>query len=167
MTHNSWVVKKPSAATKSWEECTVNDARFVVGLDPLNKFLADPPGKVTKTNYIYASLANWEFMGEIDFYFQIKFRTHTDHDKQKLGYLCIRTFMGTMCFSSATMGLLGMDVYQDELTDKVFSDLVLSGNVVKMADNIYFGSNTLSGFQQVFKTILSRCHASDLILKPS
>ena len=58
MTHNSWVVKKPSAVTKSCEQCTVNDVRLVVGLDPLNKFLADPPGKVTKTNYIYASLAN-------------------------------------------------------------------------------------------------------------
>ena len=95
----------------------MKDTRLVVGLDPLNKFLADPPGKVTKTEAIYAALANWEFMGELDFsdfYFQIKFRSNTDADRQKLGYLCIRTATGTMCFSSATMGLLGMDVFQDE-----------------------------------------------------
>ena len=102
MTHNSWVVKKPSAANKPWDQCTLKDTRLVVGLDPLNKFLADPPGKITKTESVYASLANWEF------------RMKTDSDKQKLGYLCIRTAMGTMCFSSATMGLLGMDVFQDE-----------------------------------------------------
>ena len=75
MTHNSWVVKKPSAASTPWETCTVKDVRLVVGLDPLNKFLMDPPGKITKTDSIYASLATWEYMGELDFsdfYFQIK-----------------------------------------------------------------------------------------------
>jgi len=95
----------------------------------------DPPGKITKTDTIYTSLASLEFMGELDFsdfYFQIKFRTDTERDKQKLGYLCIRTAM------AATQGLLGMDVYKDELTDKVFDDLVLSGHLVKIADNVYF-----------------------------
>ena len=93
LTHNSWVVKKPSAASIPWDKCTVKDTRLVVGLDPLNKFLLDPPGKVTKTDSIYSALANWSYMGELDFsdfYFQIKFRMSSDQDKQKLGYLCIR-----------------------------------------------------------------------------
>ena len=170
LVHNSWVVKKPSAAFKSWNDCSLEDTRLVVGLDPLNKFLADPPGKVTKPESIYAALANWNYMGELDFsdfYFQIKFRNSTEYDKQKLGYLCIRTAMGTLCFSSATMGLLGMDVFQDELTDRLLGDLVLEGNVVKLADNIYFGSHSLEDFQKVFSTILSRCETADLRLKPS
>ena len=45
LAHNSSVVRKPSSACKSWEECNVNDVRLVVGLDPLNKFLKDPPEK--------------------------------------------------------------------------------------------------------------------------
>ena len=170
MTHNSWVVKKPSAAAIPWDKCTIKDVRLVVGLDPLNKFLMDPPGKITKTEAIYTSLANWEYMGELDFsdfYFQIKFRTDTESERQKLGYLCIRTAMGTMCFSSATMGLLGMDVFQDELTDKLFGDLVLSGHVVKLADNVYFGANSLQSFLKIFDTILHRCETADLRLKPS
>ena len=149
LTHNSWVVKKPSSASKPWEKCTVKDVRLVVGLDPLNKFLADPPGKITKTDAIYSALASWEFMGELDFsdfYFQIKFRNSTEKDKFKLGHLCIRTATGTLAFTSAVMGLLGMDVYQDEITDKMFGDLVLSGNLVKMADNVYFGSDSLENF---------------------
>ena len=170
MTHNSWVVKKPSAAAIPWDKCAVKDVRLVVGLDPLNKFLMDPPGKITKTESIYSALANWEYMGELDFsdfYFQIKFRADTDSDKQKLGYLCIRSAMGTLCFSSATMGLLGMDVFQDELTDKLVGDLVLSGHVIKLADNVYFGANTIQDFQQLFETILHRCEAADLRLKAS
>ena len=141
-----------------------------MGLDPLNKFLLDPPGKVTKTDSIYAALANWSYMGELDlsdFYFQIKFRMSSDQDKQKLGYLCIRTALGTLCFSSATMGLLGMDVYQDELTDKVLGDLVLSGHVVKLCDNIYFGANSSKEFQEIFAVILQRIESADLRVKPS
>ena len=96
MTHNSWVVKKPSAASLPWEKCTVKDVRLVVGLDPLNKFLREPPGKITKTETIYSALASWEFMGELDFsdfYFQIKFNMNTPSNREKLGYLCIRTAM--------------------------------------------------------------------------
>ena len=47
LTHNSWIVKKPSFASIPWDKCDVKDIRLVVGLDPLNKFLQDPPGKVT------------------------------------------------------------------------------------------------------------------------
>ena len=170
MSHNAWVVKKSSSATTPWEKCSVKDVRLVVGLDPLNKFLRDPPGKVTKTESIYAALANWQFMGEIDFsdfYFQIKFKTNSEQDKERLGYLCIRGDTGTHCFSRATMGLLGMDVFQDELTDRVFGDLVVGGHVVKIADNVYFGGNTFSEFLTIFQTIIQRCDTADLRLKPS
>ena len=97
-------------------------------------------------------------MGELDFsdfYFQIKFCTDTDSDNQKLGYLCNRSATGTLCFSSATMGLLGIDMYQDKLTDKLLGDLVLSGRMVKLADNVYFGADSLQHFQQLFQTIFS------------
>ena len=76
LTHNSWVVKKPSSSHKSWDNCTTKDVRLVVGLDPLNKFLKDPPGKVTKTEQVFSSIGSWQFLGEIDFsdcYFQIRF----------------------------------------------------------------------------------------------
>ena len=170
LTHNSWVVKKPSSSHKSWDNCTTKDVRLVVGLDPLNKFLKDPPGKVTKTEQVFSSIASWQFLGEIDFsdcYFQIQFNQASRLEKQKLGYLCIRTAKGTKCFARATMGLLGMDVYQDELTDRIFGDLVLENKVTKLADNIYFGSNTLQEFQEIFNKILQRCNNSDLRLKPS
>ena len=170
ISHNAWVVRKPSAASKSWEECSANDVRLVVGLDPLNKFLKDPPGKITKSDSIYSAISNWTIMGEIDFsdfYYQIKFRMATDRDKEKLGFLCIRTAMGTLCFSRAVMGLLGMDTFQDELTDRVLGDLVLANKVVKIADNIYFGSDNMKDFVDLFDLILGRCAAAELRLKPS
>ena len=40
-----------------------------MGLDPLNKFLIDLPGPVRaqETESIYTAMANWEYMGELDF----------------------------------------------------------------------------------------------------
>ena len=107
----------------------------MVGFDPVNKFLQDPPGKVTKTEAIYANLSKWSIMGEIDFadcYHQIKFKLDTPGDKKKLAYLCISTAQGIRAFSRAPMGLLGMDVFQDELRDTIFGDLVLLEKCAKL-----------------------------------
>ena len=57
----------------------------------MNKYLRDPPGKVTKTEQIYSALANWKIIGELDFsdfYFQLPFKNETQADKLRLGYLC-------------------------------------------------------------------------------
>ena len=170
MCHNAWVVRKQSSTHKPWEECPVKDVRLVVGLDPMNKFLSDPPGKVTKTEHVFTAIANWEFLGELDLtdaYFQIKFRTDSEAERQKLGYLAIKTAMGTLVFSRAILGLLGMDVFLDEITDRVFGDLIMQGKAFKLADNIYFGGSTLEEFHQVFNTILSKMKDSDLKAKPS
>ena len=65
------------------------------------------------------------------------------------------------------MGLLGMDAVQEELTDKLLGDLVLRGAVAKVADNVYFGGDTLQDLHLVFEEIVSRCHLANLRLKPS
>ena len=75
--------------------------------------------------------------------------------------------MGTLCFSSATVCLLGMDIFQDELTDRLLGDLVLKGNVVKIAEKIYFGSHSFKNFTEIFATILGRCDTANLRLKLS
>ena len=46
--NNSWVTRKPAANPKPFDQCTVKDISLVIGFDPNNKFLQDPPGKVTK-----------------------------------------------------------------------------------------------------------------------
>ena len=122
-----------------------------------------------KTDSIYYSLAQWQIMGELnfsDFYHQIKFRRDSDSDKKKLGYLCIKTAVGTKTLTSTIMGLLGMDVFQGYLTIKIFDDLVLGGHLVNMADNIYFGADTMLNFIKLFKTILGRISLLDLRIKP-
>ena len=144
LVNNSWVIKKASSAKKSWEECQSKDVRLVTGFDYLNKFLKAVPSKVQKFEQIYTSISQWKYIGELDFsdmYWQMKFNLNKPTEREKVSYLCIRTTYGTMAYSRAGMGLLGMDSYQEELTDRLFGDLVVENRLVKVADNLYFGSN--------------------------
>ena len=83
--NNSWLVKNNISA-KSLEDCTVKDIRLVVRFNPVNKYLQDPPGKVTTKEAIYTNLAKWKVMGEMDFtdfYHQLKFRMENPSKKKK------------------------------------------------------------------------------------
>ena len=166
---NSWITKKPSSANKPFKQCSLHNVRLIVGFDPINKFLWDPPGKVTTRDAIYTNLAKWKVMAELDFsdfYHQIKFKTESLENKRKLGYLCIRTALRTLAFTQAPMGLLSMDVFQDKLTDRLFGDLVLKGKLCKRADNIYFGRHTLSDLTTTSE-IVEIVDTSDLRIKHS
>ena len=55
LTHNAWLVKKPSSASIPWDKCQEKDVRLVVGFDKMNKYLKDPPGKVTKMEHIFCT----------------------------------------------------------------------------------------------------------------
>ena len=109
-------------------------------------------------------------MGELnfsDFYHQIKFKTDSALNKQKLGNICIKTAQGTLAYTQAPIGLLGMDVYQDELTNHLFSNLVLVGKLCKISDNIYFRGDTVPELASIFKDIVRRVHISNLQIKPT
>ena len=170
LVNNSWVVKKGHAASKSWDQCCSKDVRVVTGFDYLNKYLKAIPSKVNKFQTIYTSITQWKYMGEMDFkdmYWQLKFDKFSSDIKDKLSYLCIRTSFGTMTYTRGAMGLLGMDSYQEELTDRLFGDMVVDNKLVKVADNIYFGSDDLESYQNLFREIMKRCSKADLRIKPS
>ena len=170
LVNDSWVVKKPAFSKLSWDQCEEKHVRLVTAFDGLNKFLKQIPPKTSDPMLIYTHLSNWTFLGELDFsdmYWQLKFNLNNNQQKSQLGYLCIRTIFGTYAYARGPMGLLGMDAVQEELTDRVFGDLVLQGKVVKHADNLYFGGTTQEDFMQVFQEILTRCQISDLRLKAS
>ena len=116
--NNSWLVKKPSSAGRKLEQLGPNDVRLVTAFNHLNQFLRPIPPKVTKPEKIYTSIAKWKYMGELDFrdmYWQIPFLSSSKKDKDKLSYLAIRTAWGTKVYSTAAMGLLGMDAIEKNL----------------------------------------------------
>ena len=161
--NNAWITKKVPSAHKAWEDCTVSDVRLVVGFDFLNKYLQNPPGQVTKADRIYSSMAGWKYCSELDFkdcYFQIPFNIDSPAQRRKLAYLAIKTAFGTMIFTRAGQGLLGMDVYQDELMQKLFRDLILQGKLITLADNVYLGANMIQ------EEVLQCCELANIRVKP-
>ena len=167
--NDAWVVKKQGSAHLKWEDCKVDDVRMVTGFDPVNKYLSPIPSKANDPMMIYTNLASWKYLGELDFadmYWQIKFNLETRREKRQLEYLCIRTVGGVLAYARGPNGLLGMDAITDELTDKLLGDLVLEGKVVKLADNVYFGGETIQKLHDVFHEIMKRCQLSNLRIKP-
>ena len=49
-----------------------------------------------------------------DTYVQLPFKTDMPTVKNKITYPCVHTNMATLVYSRAPMGLLGMDVWQDQ-----------------------------------------------------
>ena len=54
-------------------------------------------------------------------------------EKRQLEFFCIRTMNISLAYARAPNGLLGMDSTCDDLTDKMFGDLVLQGKLAKLA----------------------------------
>ena len=81
--------------------------------------------------------------------------------------LCIRTAHETLAYTQALMGLLGMVVFQDKLSDHLFGDLVLAGKLCKIVDNIYFRGDTVPDLSSIFEEFVERVHISNLQIKPS
>ena len=166
---NAWIVRKSSAAGKSIEKCSVDDVRVVTACDKLNAYLKASSSKAQKSEEIYAALASWRFMSELDFrdvYFQLPFDLENPKEREKVAYLCVRTVFGTLAWARAPQGLLGSDQYLEELTDRLFGDLMLEGHLIKKSDNIYIGHNTQEGHHRIFHEVLKRCHKANLKMKP-
>ena len=168
--NDAWVVKKQGSAHLKWEDCTEKDVRMVTGFDPVNKYLSPIPSKANDPMTIYTHLATWKYLGELDFadmYWQLRFNLETMREKRQLEYLCIRTVGGVLAYARGPNGLLGMDAVTDELTDKLLGDLVLEGKVVKLADNVYFGAETIQELHSIFHEIMKRCDLANLRIKPA
>ena len=162
--------KKQASASKKWEDCLEKNVRVVTAFDTVNKYLYQIPSKAADPMSIYTHISNWKVLGELDFadmYWQLKFDLDTPKARNQLQYLCIRTAQGTMAYARGPNGLLGMDSVTDELTDKMFGDMVLEGKLVKLADNLYFGANSIDELHEIFSEIMKRCALADLRIKPS
>ena len=69
-------------------------------------------------------------------------------------------------YTRAPQGLPGVSEYEEELTDAVFGDMVVKGDVAKWADNIYTGGHDEESFLKNIREICSRMKESDLRAAP-
>ena len=120
--NNSFLVKKQSAADKSWEMCETKDTRMVTSFAQLQKYILTIPAKITRQDKILQACSNWKYMAELDLtdmFYQIPWRSSSPGDIKKMSYLCTQTDLGTLVYIRAPQGLPGISEYEEELTDTV------------------------------------------------
>ncbi len=84
-----------------------------------------------------------------------------------LKYLGIMTpFKGLRVYTRAAMGMPGSTEHLDELMSHVLGDLLLEGTVVKLADDLYVGGDTVMDLLANWERVLSLFEKNNLKLSP-
>lgn len=74
----------------------------------------------------------------------------------------VTPFKGVRVYVQSAMGMLGSEM--EELTCRVFGDLLEQGHVAKVADDLYCGADTLEDLLTVWRRVLSALQCCDLNL---
>ena len=79
----------------------------------------------------------------------------------------ISPYTGTYVYKRSVMGLPGSEAALEELLNRIFGDLVRAGKMVKIADDIFLGSDSTSSLLSIWKDVLNRLKLNGLKLSPT
>ena len=78
----------------------------------------------------------------------------------------VTPFRGVRVYTRSAMGMPGSETALEELMCRVLGDLLVEGNVTKIADDLYCGGNTIAETLAVWRKVLSTLSNSSLRLSP-
>ena len=157
--------KKQKAKDKAINELTTKDVRLVVNTCELSKFMKSLPAKVNKPQDVYNKLAKWKYIIKTDLY-QGFFQNHMHKEAQK--WCAILTpHGGIRFFKRGIQGLINQSEELDELLANVFRHLLTDGKLVKQADDLFIGGETVEEALKNFEEMLQVCDENNLKLSPS
>ena len=150
----SFLVKKPDGSH-----------RLVTAFNTIGTYALPPPSQSTSTNDVLTFLARFNYIIKTDMtkqFFQLPMV------KSSMRYLGTLTpFKGLHMYTCAAMGMPGSTEHLNELMCWVLGDLMQEGIVVKIADDLYTGGNTIQELLGNWERILHRMEANNLRLSPS
>ena len=157
--------KKQKAREKSNSELTTSDVRLVVNTCELSKYMKSLPGKVSKPQDVYNAIAKWKFIIKTDLY-QGFFQNHLHKDAQKWCGI-LTPYGGLRFFKRGIQGLINQSEELDELLAKLFGDMMTKGKLVKIADDLFTGGNTIEETLDNFNEMLNICLNNNMKLSPT
>ena len=156
--------KKQKAKDKPNNELTTQDVRLVVNTCELSKYMKSLPAKISKPQDVYNALAKWKYIIKTDLY-QGFFQNHLHKEAHK--WCCILTpFGGLRFFKRGIQGLINQSEELDELLANIFNNMQTKGKLVKLADDLFLGGNTVDEALTNFDELLSICKLNNLKLSP-
>ena len=139
--------------------------RCITDFGEVGRYAKPQPSLLPDMSSILRTISQWDYIIQTDLckaYFQIPL------DKESMKYCGVVTpFKGVRVYVKAAMGMPGSECALEEVMCRVLGDMIQDGKAVKIADNLYCGSNTLEGLCQNWKELLSALHRNNLHLSPS
>ncbi len=150
----SFLVKKPDGTH-----------RLVTAFNTIGTYARPLPSQSTSVDKVLAFLAGFNFIIKTDMTKQFH---QLPMDKPSIKYLGTLTpYKGLRVYTRAAMGMPGSSEYLDELMSRVLGDLIKEGIVIKLADDLYIGGNTVHDLLRNWERILYRFEANNLRLSAS
>lgn len=150
----SFLVKKPNRE---------NAFRFVTAFTEVGKYCKPQPSLMPNVDSTLRSIARWKYIIKTDLtsaFYQIPLA------KESMKYCgVVSPFKGVRCYTRCAMGMPGSETALEELMCRVLGDFVESGDVAKIADDLYCGAETVEELLSIWESVL--CRLSDANLKLS
>ena len=139
--------------------------RLVTAFSQLGDFIKPQPSIMPNTDDVIRQIGQWKFIIKTDLcsaYYQIEL------DKASLKYTGVVTpFRGVLVYTRSVMGLAGSEAALEELLSKILGDLMMNGQVVKLADDLYCGADSPEELVKIWESVVSLLSLNGLKLKPS
>lgn len=151
--HPSFLVKKKSG-----------DYRLVTSFGQVGEYAKPQPTLMSNVEDALRQIGQWKHIIKTDLknaYYQIPL------EKDSMRYAGVATpFRGTYVYCRSVMGLPGSESALEEMLSRVLGDLILQRGVVKLADDLYCGSESLEELADIWESMLSKLHKNGLKLSP-
>ena len=151
--HPSFLVKKSSGGF-----------RLVTSFGQVGEYAKPQPTLMSNVEDVLRQIGNWKFIIKTDLksaYYQIPL------DKGSRKYVGVVTpYRGTLVYCRSVMGLPGSESALEELLSRILGDLILQGVVIKLADDLYCGSDSVEELVEVWESVLNKLKSNGLKLSP-
>ena len=139
--------------------------RLVTAFNQLSDYVKPQPTAMGNVDSVLRQIAQWKFIIKSDItdaYY------HIEMAKDSMKYTgIVSPFRGTYVYQRAVMGLPGSEASLECLLSRILGNLMMSGKVVKLADDLYLGADSIEDLLQIWKEVLEIFKKNNLKLKPS
>ena len=150
----SFLVKKPQGGY-----------RLVTAFADVGRYAKPQPSLMPDVDTVLRNIGQWHYLIKTDLtsaFYQIPL------SKESMKYCGVVTpFRGVRVYTRCAMGMPGSETALEELTCRVFGDLLQEGIVVKLADDLYCGGDTPDELLLNWSRVLAALQRNNLKLKPS
>lgn len=139
--------------------------RLVTAFTEVAKYCKPQPSLLPDVNQVLRQIASWKYIIVSDLtsaYHQIPL-----HPESRKYCGIVTPFRGIRVYCRSAMGMPGSETALEELLSRVLGDLVMNGQVAKLADDLYCGGNSYNELLSNWESVLEALHKCDLRLSAS